>query len=180
MTTKLTFVLAMHLCCLTGAFAQDGDVVPLHDLLVSAKLPQGYQAKTNDVKLDGKVVGTEIIVSQPNVLAKVIVRIDPSNRSAGPSRRAATKAYINGFAEKLAASGFKVTDKKIPDISKEPFEKPVQVDLAFANADGINILTHHEIFFTDKGFAVQVVADDAATLAKLTEWAKTVKPKKKS
>jgi hypothetical protein len=51
------------------------------------------------------------------------------------------------------------------------------VDLVFANGEGKKLWTHQEIFFTDKGFVVQVVAEDPATLANLTKWAKTIKPK---
>ena len=174
---KLTLVLAVQLFCLASVV--DGDTTPLHDLLVAAKLPEGYQAAAKEVKAGDKVLGTLITVSKPNEINKVIVRIEMSDRSAVPARRAATKAYINGFAADLANAGFSVTEKQIPDIDKESFEKPVGVDLVFANGEGKKLWTHQDIFFTDKGFVVQAIAEDSATLAKLTKWAKTVKPAKK-
>ena len=177
--TKLSLLIAAQFLCLASALAQDGDSVPLHDLLVAAKLPEDYQAATQQIKAGDKILGDLVVVSKPNVIAKVIARIDLSDRSAVPARRAATKAYINGFAADLADAGFKVTEKNIPNIDKESFEKPVLVDLTFANGEGKKLLTHQEIFFTDKGFVIQVVAEDSATLAKLTKWAKSIKPAKK-
>jgi hypothetical protein len=176
---KWILVVAAQFLCLTSLLAQDGDSAPLHDQLVAAKLPADYQAATQQLRAGDKVMGTLIVVSKPNEISKVIARIELSDRSAAPARRAATKAYINGFAADLANAGFKVTEKNIPDIDKESFEKPIGVDLTFANGEGKKLLTHQEIFFTDKGFVIQVIAEDSATLAKLMKWAKTIKPTKK-
>ncbi len=59
----------------------------------------------------------------------------------------------------------------------ETFENPIAVKFAFVHANGAKRWTHSEIFFTNVGYGVHVIADDEQTLESLTAWAKTVRPK---
>jgi len=162
---------------LTTAAVQGEDSVALGDFLTAAKIPDGYATATRDIKVEKKVLGKMIIVSKGSEASKAVVSIQSELASSVPARRAATKAYINVLASTFTGSGFKIVEKGIPDIEKETFDKPILVDLAFANADGKKVWTHQSIFFTDKGFDVQVIADDADTFASLKKWSMTIKPK---
>ncbi len=173
----LTLAVVMH--CLASAAAQEKEAKPLHESLESATLPKDYKADTKELKVGNKIVGNQILVTNPSQVSKVIVMIEFRDLSAVAARRASTKAYINALAQDLGQDGFKVVESKIPDISKGEFDKPISVDLVFANKDGKKIWTHQEIFFADKGFNIIVVADDADPLERLTKWAKTIKPKTK-
>jgi hypothetical protein len=164
--------------CLVATSAQDEKPIQLDDLLLSARLPPGYQSTSEDVKLgDKKTPGKRILVSKPDVFAKAVVMIEGTDRSTVPARRAATKGYINGLAQSMAGIGYKIVEQKIPDIAEEKFEKPISISFVVANGEGKKLWVHEEIFFTDKGFLIQVIAEDPDTLAQLVKWAKTVKPK---
>lgn len=162
----------------TVAFAADQEKTSLNDFLESASLPADYEAATQDLKNKDLVIGHLVVISKPDQASKVVAQIDLSDRSKEASRRAAAKAYVNGLASTLAKQGYKVVSKRFPDFEKEKFEDPVQVDLGFKNDDGNDLLIHQEIFFTDKGFVIQVVADNQKDLESLTKWAKSIKPKK--
>ena len=155
----------------------DASAFALHDLLVSANLPQGYQATAQDIKQGNTVMGHMILVSKPNQASNAIVMIEMRDFSPVPARRAAAKAYVNGSASSLRERGFKVIEKNIPDMVQESFDKPVTVEVVFADASGKKMWMHHEIFFTDKGFDVAVLADNPGMLQTLTTWAKTVRPR---
>jgi hypothetical protein len=159
------------------ARSQDEKPFSLHDLLLAAKLPQGYQAKTQSLKADGKTLGDLIVVSKPNESSNIIIQIEFRELSQLPFRQAAAKAYANVFAAKIGKLGYKLVKKSIPDISKESFEKPVSIELIFEDSQGKKLWTHQEIFFTDKGFVASVTATDSDTLATLVVWTKTIKPK---
>ena len=88
--TRLTLVLSSSLLSLVTASAQDGDSIPLHDLLVAAKLPQGYQTTTQELKAGEKILGQMIVVSKAGQISKVIVRIESRDRSTATARRAAS------------------------------------------------------------------------------------------
>lgn len=175
--TRSTILLCPILLLLASTAALGDDSAALSDGLVAAKLPDGYQAAAQELKDGGKTVGNLIIVSDPKKVSKVVVQTELRDLSAVAARRAATKAYVNTLASTLAGAGFKLVKKDIPDIGKASFDKPISVDLEFANAAGKKLWTFQSIFFTDKGFDVQVIADSADALAGLKDWAKTVKPK---
>jgi hypothetical protein len=172
----LIIALGVNLLPLSGTRANDGDSIGLDELLQAAKLPEGYRPATQDLKVADKVAGRMIVIDKPGQVSKVVVRVELRDLSAVPARRAAAKAYINSLASSLAESGYRLVEKKLPDIGTETFEKPISVELVFANRDGKKPWTREEIFFTDKGFVVQVIAEDADTLVDLTKWAKTIKP----
>jgi hypothetical protein len=175
--TRLALRLSTSFLFLAFAAAQDGDFITLHEQLVAVKLPKGFQSTTQDIKAGDKIIGNMIVISQPDQVSRVIVRIELRDLTAVPARRAAVKGYVNGFAASLSDAGYKVVEKHIPDVAKESFDKPISVGAVFADSEGKKLWTHQEIFFTDKGFVVQVIAEDPDTLKSLMKWAKTVKPK---
>ena len=157
--------------------AQDGARVPIHPLLAAAEPPAGLEPTTVELRDGAKVLGDMVVFSKAGQVSKVVVRIEKRGLAATPARRAATKGYVNGFVSALAEAGFKVVEAKVPDLAKESFETAIPVGIVVANAEGKKLWTHQEIFFTDVGFAVQVIAEDPETLAALTRWARTIKPK---
>lgn len=160
------------------AAAQDGESFSLHKSLVSAKLPQGYRAIMQPIKSGDKNIGFLILVAKPNEPGKVDILIESRAISSAPARRAAAKAYVNTAAAVILKQGYRVVKKSFPDFAKETFEKPVAVDLVFANAQGMKLWTHQDIFFTkDEGVVAKVSATDADKLAALTKWAKTITPR---
>jgi hypothetical protein len=174
---RLLLLLGLVIPCPGNVVARDTDATTLHELLESAKLPEGYQSTTQDVKDGDKIVGKMIVVSKPNEVSKVVVYIDFTDRSTVPARRAAVKGYVNGFVSGLAKGGFKVIEQKLPDLAKESFDKPIFADLVVANGNGKKLWDRQIMFFTDKGFMVQVIGDSSDNLATLADWAKTIKPK---
>jgi hypothetical protein len=178
---RLAITLLLLPCfCLASATAQDEKPFALHKLLVSAKLPEGYQATEQPLKAGKKSVGFMILVKKPNETATIDILIESRAITTAPARRAAAKAYVNVAAAALAKQGYKVVEQKLPDITKETFEKPLAIDLVFADAKGKKLWTHQEIFFTDnEGIVAKVSARDADTLANLIKWAKTIRAKTK-
>lgn len=175
---RLCAAVAFCLLTVSVAVAADEEKASLNDFLESATLPADYEAAAQELKNKEQVIGHLVVISKPDQVSKVVAQIDLSDRSKEASRRAAAKAYVNGLASTLSQQGYKVVSKKFPHFEKEKFDEPVQVDLGFKNDEGSELLIHQEIFFTDKGFVVQVVADNKKDLEALTKWAKSIKPKK--
>jgi hypothetical protein len=176
----LGLAVTLFLVSMPSATGQDPPTFPLPDLLQAAPLPKGYLTNTHDLKFGDYVIGHIIVVGKPNEFSKVTVQIEMRDLSDIKNRRKTANSYINGLTTTLANAGFKVVEAVSPDLEKESFDKPISASGAYANSDGKKLWTYQEISFTDKGFLVQIVADDPETLKSLTEWAKSVKPKPKS
>lgn len=162
--------------------AHAGEPFPAHEFLSAGDLPPNFRAEVVEIKPLGRVV--IVSASQPERSTRAVVTVENrdliENRdlSSIPARRAAVKGYVNGLATTLANQGYsKIVAKSIPDLNDETLGKPIEIDLTLANAEGKEIFVHEQVFFTDKGFVVQVIADDEAGRKVLADWSRTVKPK---
>jgi hypothetical protein len=66
--------------------ANDGDTVRLADFPDAARLPPGYKVSDEDIKAGDKRLGRMSVVSKPNQVSKVLVRVEETDRSADPAR----------------------------------------------------------------------------------------------
>lgn len=158
-----------------GLSVQAADDLPRGELVTSDELPPGYEATENRLE----VGGTEtylIAVQNPEQNSKVVVMIETRKISDVDSRRAATKGYINGNMSVLEKAGLKVIERVVPDLNKETFTRPVVVTALFETDDGRKFHLHQQIFFTDIGYAVTVLADDDRQFSQLKRWARTIRP----
>lgn len=155
--------------------AADEAELPRGELVKADELPEGYEASEKKLEVDGSVAYI-LAVQNPEQNSKVVVMIETRKLSDVDSRRAATKGYINGNASVLEKAGLKVLERVVPDLDKETFTRPVVVTALFESEDGRKFRLHQEIFFTDKGFAVTVLADDDRQFSLLKRWARTIRP----
>lgn len=170
----------LWLVMLPGSFEPENPPVQIDELLAPVALPAGYSGLTYaDKDEKEKILARRAVISKPNVIPKVVIQIELADRSKTAERRTAAKGYINGLAQGMADGGFKAIEKNIPDIDKNNFEKPLSVSLIFAGPENKKMYINQEIFFTDRGFLIQVISDDPKELAVLTQWAKSIKPKAK-
>ena len=108
--------------------------------------------------------------------SRVVITIELLDRSADDARLAACKGYVNGFAGGMQEEGWTLDKSTVPDVSTLNVKKPIDLDLVFTNTKGEKLLVWKRMFFTSKGFDINVVALNEADLEKLSNWAKKVRP----
>lgn len=146
-------------------------------LLSMPEPPEGFVVSKIPLETDGKVLGCHVQVVNQEAFGKVVIQIELGyDRSSRPARVAALKSYVNGLANGFKDAGFKLISNTVPDLEKADFDKPQTVEMQFDNAEKGPILVRQFVFFTDKGYNVQVLASDEEELDRLSDWAKHIKP----
>ena len=146
-------------------------------VLTMPEPPDGYIVSKNRIVDNKTPIGIQVVIVKEGSPSKIVVTVETSRDiSAHAARVAATKGYVNGTAEGLQAAGLKLKDSKLPDLQKTDFSSPLLAERTFTRPDDSEIYLRQIIFFTDKGYNVQVVAMDKAELESLTTWAKHIKP----
>ena len=165
------------LCIAESQTFADPDVneAPSEILLTMPEPPTGYAVSKHPLMLNDKLLGFQVQAMKEGAVSKVVIKIDLTDRSARPARFAACKAYVNGMASGLKQAGFNIKSRKLPDIAKADFRAPVIANITYANEDGAEFRVRHHVFFSDKGYDVQVVATDDESFQLLWEWAKQIR-----
>jgi hypothetical protein len=146
-------------------------------LLLMPEPPDDFLVTKQRITADDKELGVRVAIVNEESESRVIVTVETAfDRSSTPARVAATKAYVNSTAVAMKEAGFDLTESKFPDIERETFAAPVQVDMTFTNSEGGRICIRQYIFFTDKGFSVLIRAPDMSELEKYSKWAKNIRP----
>jgi hypothetical protein len=147
---------------------------------VSLSMPEppiGYVVTKQAIESNGNVQGFIVAVVKEGSQANVVVTVEAGfDRSPRAARVAALKAYVNATAVSFHKAGFELVTKDLPDVEKLDYDKPIQIDLEFANADKKRVLTRQFIFFTKKGYLVQIAAPNEKDLEALSEWARHIRP----
>lgn len=149
-----------------------------HDVLLSMpEPPEGMSVSKQALRVEDEIVGYHVQLSDDQGVSKVIVQIETSyDRSKKESRVAGLKGYVNGIANGLKNSGFKLVSNQVPNLKDTDFTKPLQVEMEFAKDDETRLFVRQFIFFTSKGFNVQVVSSDERELDELSAWARLIRP----
>ena len=152
--------------------------VSLDGLATSESPPEGYQVRRlDDIVQNGKVVAHKLLLMKDGTASKVSITIEKTERKTQAQRVAAFKGYVNGTAELFRSAGLKLTDKSIPDTEKADFSQRQIAELTYALNDGGKLLVQLQVFFTDEGHNIVVIATNEQDLALLAKWASSVKPK---
>ncbi len=149
-----------------------------HEVLLSMpEPPEGMSVSKQALRVEDEIVGYHVQLSDDQGVSKVIVQIETSyDRSKKESRVAGLKGYVNGIANGLKNSGFKLVSNRVPNLKDTDFTKPLQVEMEFAKDDETRLFVRQFIFFTSKGFNVQVVSSDERELDELSAWARLIRP----
>lgn len=163
-----------------AALAEDS--VPLNESLVSAKLPDGFEAKDQYIDAPGvpfKLKITVVACSKP--LPRATIESAPEDHPPSTKSR---RDFVRGFLHATTADdgtaakqGLRVVSKVVPDLETETFEKHVPIVIVYVNPKGAKILTYHEVFFADNSYVVSVTGVKGDEFNQLKKWATTVKPK---
>ncbi len=152
--------------------------ITIEDLVTSAPLPPDYAISRKDIKDGDKMLGHKLFLTNGEAVSKAIVTVETRKISKREEKAAATKAYVNVLAKTVQEAGFKLVDKKIPEIDKNDFSKPLNVDLIYEKPDdGSKLYVQIRVFFTDQGYHVAVISDSKGEHDILTKWASSEKPK---
>lgn len=178
MTLRFTTILSFAFLLLFPSVlcAQQTDETSSDVLLSLPEPPPGFAITTQPLRMDNRQVGIQVQVTKPQSGSKVFATVETGvDRSAQSARVEATKGYVNGLAEGLKNTGLEMTESNLPDIDSASFDKPLQVDMTFGTQD-MQLYVRQFIFFTDKGYNVQIITADQEDLQMLTNWAKHIQP----
>ena len=145
-------------------------------LLSMPEPPEGYAVSKFPLELEGKIVGYHVQVISEDVFSKVVVQIETaSDRTSHEQRVAGLKGYVNGLANGLKDAGFKLTDNTVPNVKTANLDELQTIEMQFADDQSGKLFVRQFIFFTDKGYNVQVLAMDEEELDRLTRWARHIR-----
>ena len=136
--------------------------------------PLGFTVSKHPVVVDGKLLGFQVQLLKEDSITKAIIKVELTDRSERATRVAACKGYVNGLATELKASGFKLTDKKLPDIETSDFAEPIVVDMTFEDAANTKVFVKKRMFFTNKGYDITLMSEDLSELQLLADWSTQV------
>lgn len=146
-------------------------------LLSMPEPPEGMSVTKQALRVEDEVVGYHVQLADEQGVSKVIVQIETSyDRSKKEARVAGLKGYVNGIANGLRDAGYELVSNTVPQLKNADFSKPMTVEMEFSKSETERLLVRQFIFFTSKGFNVQVVSNDEQELESLSEWAKHIRP----
>ena len=173
-------VLSIALCVADLAKAQQPpESHPTEIVLSMPEPPEGFVVSKYPLELEGKVVGYHVQVISEESFSKIVVQIETGyDRTPRAARVAALKGYVNGLANGFKDAGYRITGNKVPDLKQANFDEPQTVEMQFRDENDDRLLVRQLIFFTDKGFNVQILARNQSELDRLSDWARHIKPAK--
>lgn len=153
--------------------------VEIEGLLTAEPLPAGYDCTPSELKDDnGALLGHQLVFTKEGVVSKVMVKIENRKLPDRAHKKTTLKAYVNGTVHMFNDAGLKLVKKKLPDIEKVNVANRTTCDLVYQTAEGAEIDVQIQVFFTDVGYLVTVIADSQNDYKTLTKWAKTIQPAK--
>lgn len=146
-------------------------------LLLMPEPLSGMTVTKTPLQAEDKVVGYHVQVANKEGVSKVVVQIETvGDRSAKESRVEGLKSYVNGLANGLKGAGFELVSNKVPNLKSADLNRQLHVHMQFKKEDETQLFVRQFIYFTDKGYNVQVFAADEEELERLSRWAQHIKP----
>lgn len=176
-----TTSVATVFCALAIAFyaqaapPKKADRVTVEGLITADPLPKGYAATKTELKEEEKLEAYLLMFTKEGAVSKVAVTIETRTLTNRAEKIAALKGYVNGTTQTLTNAGMKLVKKKIPNIDKVNVEKRTTCEFVYETAEGAPIDVQIQVFFTDKGHDVLVIADNKDDYKALTKWAKSIR-----
>lgn len=138
--------------------------------------PVGMSLIKTPLTVDDRLLGFQLVLSQEELISKVMIKIELTDRSKENARTAAFKGYVNGMVDGLKQSGLTIDPSSVPDFTTLDLKKPIDLDLVFTNKEGGKLFVWKRIFFTSKGFDISVIAVNKDDVDRLSAWAKKIRP----
>lgn len=151
------------------------DRVAVEGLITADPLPEGYAATKTELKEDDKLGAYLLVFSKEGAVSKVAVTIETRTLTNRAEKIAALKGYVNGTTQTLTNAGMKLVKKKIPNLDKVNVDKRTTCEFVYETAEGAPIDVQIQVFFTDNGHDVLVIADNKDDYKALTKWAKSIR-----
>jgi hypothetical protein len=152
--------------------------ITIENLISAAPLPAQYSVSRENFLNGDKVVGHKLLVTRDGVVSKVIAQIENRKLATDDDKRAAAKDYVLGIMQSFHRAGLRTVEKKLPEIAKSDFKKREFADFIYERPeDGSRLFVQMQLFFTDRGYTVLVISDNAEDHTLLTRWARSVLPK---
>jgi hypothetical protein len=152
--------------------------VTIEELLTAAPVPEGYAVTLKELKNGDDLLGHQLLFTKEEQVSKVMATIEDRKLPDKGHKIAALKGYINGTARMFSDAGLKLVKKEIPDVEKLNVNKRTKCSLVYQTAEGGEIYVQMQIFFTDHGYSLTVIADNKDDYDALAEWASTIEPLK--
>jgi hypothetical protein len=144
------------------------------DVVLAAKVPDGFTTLKRDIEIMGRVHGVIFAVAKEGAAAVTITR---ENRSIeGPARLSITKGYLNGMVAGARDKGWTLKTKEIPKLEEINYDKPFVMQWDFDDADGKPLSVDTTTFFSPQGHMVQILSNNPEDLKLLRAWVATIKP----
>lgn len=149
--------------------------IEIEGLITADKLPAEYGYTLSETKgEDDALLGRRLVFTKEDAVSKVSVSIENRKLPDRNYKKTALKGYVNGRVHMFQDAGLKLVKKKLPDIDKVNVAKRTTCDLVFENADRAEIDVQIQVFFTDVGHLIVVVADNKDDYKALAKWAKSI------
>lgn len=146
-------------------------------LLLMPEPPEGMSVTKTPLKANDEVVGYHVQVANQEGVGKVIIQIETKgDRTAKQQRLEGLKGYVNGLANGLKGAGFELETSNVPNLKTADFTKQLRVEMRFQKDESTQLLVRQFIYFTDKGYNVQVLANTEQELEQLSRWAQHIRP----
>jgi hypothetical protein len=167
------------IACSTLLFAGPGqERVTIEDLVTAQPVPEGYEVAAKELKNGDMLLGNQLLVSKEGAVSKVSVTIESRDLAEKGQRVAALKGYVNGTNKMLVNAGLMLVKKQIPDFEKLNVDNRTKCSFVYQRPDGSEIYVQMQIFFSNRGHNVLVIADSKDDYNSLAEWAETIEPVK--
>jgi hypothetical protein len=154
--------------------------VTIENLVTAQPVPEGYDVTPNELKEGDELLGRQLLITKEGAVSKVSVTAETRDLPEKDYKLAALKGYVNGTTKTLSEAGLKLVKKQIPDVEKLNVNKRTKCSFVYERPDGSEIYVQMQIFFTNHGHSVLVIADNKDDYKSLTKWADTIEPIKEA
>ena len=146
-------------------------------LLLMPEPPAGMTVTKTPLRVKDKVVGYHVQVADDEGFSKVVVQIETTgDRTEKPARMEGLKSYVNGLANGLKGAGYELLTSEVPNLKTANFDRQLKVNMEFKKEQDSQLLVRQFIYFTDKGYNIQVFAENEQELQRLSYWAQYIRP----
>lgn len=154
--------------------------VTIENLVSAQPVPDGYDMTANELKDGDTLLGHQLVFTKEGAVSKVMVTIEQRKLPDNDHKMTALKGYVNGTAKSFADAGLKLVKKELPDMEKVNVNKRTKCSLVYQTAEGGEIFVQMQILFTNVGYNIVVIGDNAKDYQALAKWAQSIEPIKKT
>ncbi len=152
--------------------------ITIEGLVTADPLPPGYTVTRSEVLDNGASLGHHLLFAKRDSKSMISATILTEDFTARAERIAAAKTYVDTAISHYRDKGFKLVEKRIPDIDNENLQQKLMVEFVFDDPNERNkFLLQMQIFFGKWSYNVAIAAYDKDDYQMLAQWALSLQEK---